>query len=317
MKKFKVLVVGDLIIDLYRIGDVSRYEQDSSVPIFHQKNHYYCLGGAGNVAANISATKIQAYLCTIANREYKNIIKKLLQNNKINDKYTLYDSNYLTSTKNRYYKKDSLIFRVDIEKDNLEHKFEKIRNNIWSMLKKEIHFFDCIIISDYGKGFLSGSFLLNILKYSKKLKIPTIVDPNVKSTTKYYSAYLIKLNINELETITQCKILSNDQIISSAKTLLSLMKCKIVIITCSDLGIFYINSDGDFLFRCNPKEENAYVIGVGDTVAAYTAYGLLHKYNPKELLFLLSTAGNLAVKKLGTSHIKIEKVKKVMKGSDY
>lgn len=314
MKQFKVLVVGDLIIDIYRIGDVLRCEQDSNVPIFHQKKYFYCLGGAGNVAANVAATKIQTYLCTIANYKYKNIINELILNSKIDDKYIKYHLDYSTSIKNRYYRKDSLAFRVDVEGNNLESKFDRIRNNIWSILKEEIHSFDCVIISDYGKGLLSESFLRNILDRSKELNIPTIVDPNVKSPRKYFGAYLIKLNKNELEAIIHRNLLSNEQIISSAKTLLSIMKCKIVIITCSNLGIFYVNSAGDSLFRRNPKEENAYVIGAGDTVAAYTAYGLLNKYNPENLLCLLSTVGNLAVKKMGTSHIKIEKVKRIMKG---
>lgn len=308
MDRFNVLIIGDIILDFYYIGKTLGYEQDSIAPKFIYDNRYLYLGGAGNVAANVAAANMNAYMCSIVNDKYKEIVNELFIQANVSPKFLLYESDFPISIKHRYYERESILFRVDEEKIQSSKINQQLVETLINSISESISFFDCIIIADYAKGVLNDNSIAQIIKRANRYNIPTIIDPAKRSIQKYSNSTIIKLNKKELQYFSNISIINNDDLFIGVQYLLEKTKCQIVIVTCSEKGIFYLSQKGKSHFIKNEIQETAHVIGSGDTVTAYTAYCLLHNLDEKRFLQILSIAGELSVKEFGTSHIMLNDI---------
>lgn len=310
MKKFDILVIGEIILDIYNTGRVISHEQDSSAPIFISQNQYLCLGGAGNVSANVSSANMNAYICSIVNSAYEETIKKLFEEANVFTNLLLADAEFPISIKHRFSEENSIIFRADEENILPSETYTEARESLISSIKQTLLQFDCIIISDYDKGLLDDNSVAEILNLAKQYHVPAIIDPACKTINRYQNATIIKLNKNELKYFTANQFRDKESLLIAAKYLVEKIACQIIIVTCSEEGILYLDKDGTSHFKTNAKCSTAHVIGAGDTVTAYTAYCLLHKFSAEEFLKILSVAGELAIREPGTSHVSIDCVLK-------
>lgn len=312
MKKPNILIIGEVILDFYSTGKVINYEQNSTAPVFISENQYLCLGGAGNVSANVSSAKMNAYICSIVNNAYKETIQKLFKETNVLTNLLLTDTKFPTSIKNRFSEKNNILFRVDEESIISTEMYSRLRKSLFNLVKENILQFDCIIISDYDKGLLDDNCVSEILSLGQQFNIPTIIDPAYNTINRYRNTTIIKLNKKELQHFSGTQIGNKKDLLMAAQYLLEEIACQIVIVTCSEEGILFLDRNGTSYFIENPKHLTAYVIGAGDTVTAYTAYCLLHRFPAEKFLKVLSVAGELAVKEPGTTHINVDCVLKVL-----
>ena len=144
--KKKVLIIGDLILDKFIFGSSDRLSSECPIPVFKEIRFEYRLGGAGNVAKNISNFGIETYLLTFVEKKLYILLKDLLLKENINCDNIISDNNYKTSIKTRYIADKYQCFRTDNECNNINID-EKI---IIERLDKIIKNYDCIILSDYN-----------------------------------------------------------------------------------------------------------------------------------------------------------------------
>ena len=169
--KIKVLVIGDLMLDEYLHGNVERVSPEAPVPIVRLEKKIYSLGGAGNVSNNISSLGAKASLISVVGKdENSKRIDSLLKKKKIDKFFVLKSNKFKTIVKSRILSQGQQVLRLDNEDDIFFNTSQK--KNIFKNLKNKIENFNCVIVSDYGKGVCDFELVKNIIELSNKLKIP-------------------------------------------------------------------------------------------------------------------------------------------------
>ena len=175
-KKTKVCLIGDIMLDRYVFGKVSRISPEAPVPIFLANNSKEMLGGSGNVLSNlISLGTDTIYLSLTGKDTNGNKIKKLLKKLNFKNYNLILDPSRKTTVKTRYISNSQQIIRVDEE--NPENISKNIENHLIKKLDTFIKNRDVIIISDYNKGIITKRVCEYIINKGNSLKIPIIIDP--------------------------------------------------------------------------------------------------------------------------------------------
>ncbi|MEK6945968.1 MAG: PfkB family carbohydrate kinase, partial [Nanoarchaeota archaeon] len=171
----RILVIGDIMLDKYVWGDVSRISPEAPVQVVNVLSETYEAGGAANVANNISALSGYALMVGIAgNDEARKILVEELRKKNIDVNGILIDKDKPTTQKVRILGKSQQLLRVDYE--NKEHVHEIIENSIIDFIEKNIKNIDVVVISDYAKGVLTPKVSKKIIDISKQNKKIIIVD---------------------------------------------------------------------------------------------------------------------------------------------
>lgn len=306
--KEKILVVGDIILDYYAIGSISKFAQEAPVPVFLKNDEVYKLGGAGNVFYNIHALGINVDLMgAVGNDEYGNKILKLVRelNNEIS---YIYINNMKTTVKKRYLCKNGQeIFREDIESNN-DCRNEQIVLNVFESIFEK---YSLIVFSDYNKGFLTARLLSKMLKISKKHGIKTLVDPKENSFEKYRYSYLIKPNINEFCEMYGSKI-SMEDILSHSEKILDKFFLERLIITCDKEGVIFLKKNQKAIhIRNSSVLKNSNVVGAGDVFMAVFAVCLLYNIDEIDALKIANAVASVTIDGLYTCCISNDTINKI------
>ncbi|SVE28964.1 uncharacterized protein METZ01_LOCUS481818, partial [marine metagenome] len=190
LKKGKILIVGDIILDEYLKGSVSKVSPEAPVPVLKPENRDLKMGGASNVAFNVKSLGSKVELIGVIGKDSAGKeIKSLLKNKSI--KASLVTSNKMTVNKLRLLAGQQQLLRLDKE--------ELFTREEWLLTKKlfinKLKNFNTVVLSDYGKGtLLDVPFLI---RESKKRKIPVFIDPKGNNFNKYKGAYIITPNLQE------------------------------------------------------------------------------------------------------------------------
>ena len=307
MKKEKIIVIGDLLLDQYWLGKAKRISDEAPVPIVKINNIENRLGGAGNVALNVKKLGFEPYLISInSNDNSGKILKKLLKSFKINN-YLFTIKEYITPTKIRIIDKFQQIVRADFEiSDNkFSNEIEKKLNSIKNI--------KVIIISDYSKGTIKDP--RKIIKYANKNKIPIIIDPKGKNFQKYNHATLITPNLNEFQQIVG-RCLSLKQIHQKGRKLLNKMKLQSLLITKGENGMTLIEKNKKIIDYQSNASQVFDVTGAGDTVVASLATSLAKSASIKDATYISLRAAEIAVSKFGTNYVTKDELKNSLSNLD-
>jgi D-beta-D-heptose 7-phosphate kinase/D-beta-D-heptose 1-phosphate adenosyltransferase len=248
IKPPKLLVIGELILDINIIGTYTRFANESPVPVFKEESRTFTLGGASNVLHNLANLNCEmlTFMTLIGDDEYTTTIKNLLKP---------FDVIYIPYTgknhvKTRYFVDNILQYRADVD-EKLQLDFELL-----PIIKEK---YDFIVISDYNKGFLTRKMIEDLKKYNTKL----IVDPK-NEIHKYNDIFIIKPNIKEIPPHMQEHIQE------------PINNCQISIITQSSKGITVIEKGKSPYNVCydttNCVGTPADTTGCGDMVLAVISY---------------------------------------------
>ncbi len=301
----KIVILGDLILDHYIEGQVKRISPEAPVPVLSQKCERDVLGGAGNVANNITALGGRAHLIGVIGDDTAG--QRILElAGKTGVSITpIVDPERITSKKTRLLGGQQQLLRVDNE--TLEEINTDLEDDLISLVVSTIHDASAIIISDYNKGILTKRVLQNVIDYAKSISIPVFVDPKGSDHTIYRGADYIKPNRGELELLTghKCADLSDVQ---QAIQLLSQQTMANILVTLSQDGMILYLKDGNQYSLSTIAREVFDVSGAGDTAIAAFAFAISNNSTPEDAAKFSNIASGIAVSKIGTASVSIDEI---------
>jgi D-beta-D-heptose 7-phosphate kinase/D-beta-D-heptose 1-phosphate adenosyltransferase len=300
LSKGNVLVFGDIILDRYISGTVDRVSPEAPVPVLKPSKEDVRLGGAANVAVNLSTLGSKATLIGVTGRDdSSNQIKALLQKNKIRS--VLSKSVNPSISKLRFLAGQQQLIRIDSEEEFTEADWKSSLSNYRKHIRLEKN--QVLIISDYEKGTLKNIPL--IIKEAKKLNKIILVDPKGDNFSKYKSANIITPNFDEFLRVVG-KIKGESDITRKGKELIHSLKLSALLITRGSEGMTLLENKTGKISRMDfPTEAKDVfdVSGAGDTVIASIAAGLAGGFSLSESINLANIAAGIVVGKSGTATV--------------
>jgi rfaE bifunctional protein kinase chain/domain len=309
--KLNVLIIGDVMIDRYLEGAVSRISPEAPVPVVRLARSDNRLGGAANVALNIKALGGTAYLCSMVGKdEAGDQFLDLLPKNGLSNRYILQSAERKTTVKTRILANSQQLLRVDSEDthDLIEKEANQVLGTVKDLLDhKDIH---VILFQDYNKGVLSRKIINEIMLESIKRDIPTAVDPKFENFWAYKHVTLFKPNLKEIRAQIATDINADDlsSLSRTAEEVRSRLGNQLTLITLSEKGLFIDDSGEGHIVPTQPRVI-ADVCGAGDTVISIAAMGLALKMDAKELAVLANLSGGQVCERVGVAPVDLEQLK--------
>ncbi|WP_291319664.1 bifunctional ADP-heptose synthase [Desulfonatronospira sp.] len=290
----RLLVIGDIMLDHYQWGEVSRISPEAPVPVVFVEKETYSLGGAGNVARNIKSLGGEPVLMGIAGDDDQcREIKKLLERDEIEHSLII-SKNRKTTVKTRVIGNSQQIVRVDQENCN------DLEPGLLSKISKEIEkqgFGEYVLVSDYGKGMINRKTLSSLQEYK------VVLDPKTKNFREYKDLFLMTPNQKEAEEGSNTKISSNKDIISTGKKIMKRKNLENLLITLGPRGMVLFRSNKDTLHFPTSARKVYDVTGAGDTVIATMGICLQAQYSLPDACMTANFAAGLVVGQVGTAAV--------------
>lgn len=304
-KKKKVLVIGDVMLDHYIYGNVTRISPEAPVPILNKTDEDYVLGGAGNVANNLASLGAKVSLAGIVGDDYGfKILNELFLKANINTEAILVISERSTIQKERLVAKYQHMIRLDTEDTSSLNASEE--KELLDLVRKQVKLCDGIILSDYAKGLFSLNLAQSIIKLAKKIKKPIFADIKPKNKEFFRGVDVIAPNLKEALEMTGAK-----DLYSAGKSLADYYKADVVV-TKSEQGVSIFKPKGKSLDVPTKSVTVVDVSGAGDTFIAAQGLALIAGFKIEEASFIGAMAGTIAVQKPGTSTVTLEELESAM-----
>lgn len=307
-KNKKILVVGDIMLDKYIWGDVSRISPEAPVQVVNVLKETYAPGGASNVASNASALNGEVFMAGIAgNDEAKTILLEELWKRGINTKGIFIDKDKPTTQKVRIVGRGQQLLRVDYEKK--EHIHKNIEHSMTDFFERIVKEIDVIVISDYAKGVITPEICNTLTKMARDNDKMIIVDPKPKHLNLYSNVTLITPNNAEASEMTDVEDGNGNAVIEIGSKLMKYLNSN-VLITRGEKGMSLFEKNGKITHIPAKAKEVYSLIGAGDTVVATIALALASGANFEEAATLANIAAGIKVGKIGTASVSVDEIKK-------
>ena len=293
------LVIGDLMLDRYLIGDVQRISPEAPIPIVLLKEQSERAGGAANVAANLALLGIKTKIAGCVGEDADaTTLLDIINASGIDTSGVFRSAARPTVTKTRILGGHQQMLRLDQESAasfNIAE-INQLLASVTSLLAGKPAI---VILSDYAKGVLSPALCQAVIEKSRALGIPVLVDPKGRDYSKYQGA--TALTPNKRETAEACNVDSHDTeaLIEAASRLREQLSLQFMAITRGEEGITFIDATGTSHLPATAKQVFD-VSGAGDTVIATLAAGLMHGLAPLPSFQLANIAAGYVVGKVGT-----------------
>jgi rfaE bifunctional protein kinase chain/domain len=306
----RVLVIGDVMMDAYVLGKVTRISPEAPVPIISLDNEEQRIGGAGNVALNLVALGAKPIMATtIGTDSNGDKLINLLKSNGISVEGVILSETRKTTVKTRVISNKQQLLRIDSEDTFPISKSEEnqLIQRIETLIKQGL---DALIFEDYNKGVLTENLISKVIDLAKKHDIPTSVDPKKENFFAYRNVTLFKPNLKELKeglnvdfNISENK-LNFEQAVNSLENKLN---NEISFITLSEHGVFIKNSRNKHYAKAHLRNISD-VSGAGDTVIAVATLCLASKLEIEQIAEISNIAGGLVCEKSGVVSIDKEEL---------
>ncbi len=296
----KVAVVGDVMLDQFVWGRVSRISPEAPVPVVevtHQSSH---LGGAANVAHNL--LRLGAVPLLVGVRGEDDAARRLttaVRDTDITQASLVVDSTRPTTVKTRTIAHSQQVVRTDWEsKRDID---PAIEDEVLAKVADALKRCAALVLSDYSKGVLTDRVLSRSIALARRKKIPVLVDPKLKNFPVYRRVSLVTPNISEAREATNQPIDGPEDLERAAKSILSLLRCDAVLITRGEHGMSLYHQRKSPIHIGATAREVFDVTGAGDTVIATAAFVLAAGGTYKGAAALANQAAGIVVGKLGTA----------------
>ena len=311
-EKIKIAVIGDVMLDTYWWGNVSRISPEAPVPIVALQKNELRLGGAANVALNlVSLHANTTIISVIGDDEEGKKLSTLLHQQNINTNYIVTSKERITTNKTRIISRNQQMMRLDAEIS------EDINNDIENALLQKIESYikneqpNVIIFQDYNKGVLTKRIIEKTISLCLQHNVITAVDPKRKNFFEYKNVSIFKPNLievkeglNMLFDDVNIKLLNNVH-----HQLQEKLHHNISLITLSEKGIFYQQENNSNIIPTHIRNI-ADVSGAGDTVIAVASLVYAISKNIHLTSEIANIAGGLVCEEVGTAAIDKEKLYK-------
>ena len=300
MRGRKVVVLGDVMLDEFVWGDVTRISPEAPVPVVDIKRESAHLGGAANVLANLVALGADATVVGVVGNDAAGgrLRNSLHEVSPGQDGFLVVDEKRPSTIKTRIIAHSQLVVRADRElRTPVNGETEK---RIIEKLKDALDGAAAFVVSDYDKGVVTPRILAEILPLAYS-RIPVLVDPKIRNFSSYRPATLVTPNHHEALRMTNLENDTDDGLAEAAKLIRERLGCDAVLITRGDQGMMLQEGDEGAIFVATAAREVYDVTGAGDTVIATLAAALATGASLVEAAMLANNAAGIVVGKVGTA----------------
>ncbi len=300
-KGIKIAIIGDVMLDKYVYGTISRISPEAPVPVVDIDKTEYRLGGAANVANNIKALDAEPVLIGVIGNDYDSKhyldVMKMLG---LSTAGIIKDNSRPTTAKTRVIAHSQHVLRVDSEiKDDISN---NTRRKIIEFFTKNIKSFAAVILQDYNKGVLTKETISQIISVCRKYKKPIYVDPKFHNFFEFRDVTVFKPNRKETADILAMKIDGEDSVKEAGRILIDRLNCEYLVLTRGEKGMMLFDKEKNKTVILNiPTKARrvADVSGAGDTVISTIAVMLAGGANIIEAVMLANQAAGIVCEEVG------------------
>lgn len=302
----KIVVLGDLMLDRYIFGSVSRISPEAPVPVLKHGSCKEVIGGSGNVAANIVAMGATVSLISLTGDDQnRDVVLNLCHEFDVQTANLVKSTTRQTTIKTRYLSGNQQILRLDDEDASImtEAEHSAVIHNLSEALENA----DCLVLSDYDKGMFKGDIAPQAIKLATAMNIPVIVDPKGHDYKKYHGATLITPNLKELQEAVSRTVYTDKEVVEACRELIAKFDLDFLCATRSENGMSIVSESEEKHIPTYAKEVFD-VSGAGDTVVATLSVGLARGLERDSSAYIANVAAGLAVSKQGTARISKQEI---------
>jgi D-beta-D-heptose 7-phosphate kinase/D-beta-D-heptose 1-phosphate adenosyltransferase len=296
-----LLVVGDVMLDKFIVGRVTRLSPEAPVPVVSFDRETHRIGGAANVAHNATALGARATLIGVTGQdETAGILTRACREAGITASFVSDGSRPTTSKVRIVTERNQQVGRIDYESD-VEIAGE-VEQSIIAAVKQHAAHASAIVVSDYLKGCITARVVSAARGLAADRRIPLLVDPKIPHIDYYTGAAVVTPNHLEAESATHMRIRSQEDARAAARALRDRIRCGAVLMTRGDQGMSVLG-DGVEGHLGAAAREVADVTGAGDTVSAIVALSLAAGATLGDAAHLANEAAGIVVAKFGPSTV--------------
>jgi len=312
-KNNTILIIGDVMLDSYIIGDVNRISPEAPVPVVDVSYIEKKLGGAANVALNLKKLGATPIMCSVIGNDLngEEIEKLFLKNDLIID--FLYKSKYRkTTNKTRIIGNNTQLIRIDeeISNDLNNDDNDKLLNSIMNSFSE--YSIDAIIFEDYDKGVISKKLIDEITKYCLLKNIPIFTDPKFKNFNNYNNCSIFKPNLKEFEKGLNINIKNFNELKVNIEKLIIDKNFYTVYVTMGDDGIMLSYKDENDIIKHEHIKGRPInisdVSGAGDTVISVATLLSINGLDKINIANIANIAGSIVCEKKGVVPIDLNEL---------
>ncbi len=308
-----VLCVGDLMLDEFVYGEVSRISPEAPAPVIAVQRSETNIGGAGNVARNIAALGARCIFAGLIGEDAAATqLKAQLSQQSLIETVLVCDPSRPTTRKVRFVSEhfSTHMLRADWElaapaSASIE---QKLIDAILPLLPRA----DIVLLSDYAKGVLTARVLRNVIDAARKLGKRVIVDPKSANFAIYRGATLLTPNRKEFAEATRSRADTTQSIAEAAQDAMQLADCDAMLVTQSEHGMTLVPRGGEAIHVPAHAVKVRDVSGAGDTVAAMLAVTLAAGADWETALRMATAAAAVAVGKRGTAIVTSAELRRII-----
>jgi D-beta-D-heptose 7-phosphate kinase/D-beta-D-heptose 1-phosphate adenosyltransferase len=302
MRGRMVIVFGDVMLDEFVWGDVTRISPEAPVPVVDIRRESVHLGGAANVLANLRALGLRAAVVGVvgADRAGERVRTELRDAGAEGfDENLITDVSRPTTLKTRIIAHNQLVVRADRERRApVDGPTEE---RIVAALRKLLKGAAALVVSDYDKGAVTPAVLDEILPAAEAAGVLVLVDPKLRNFDSYRPATLVTPNHHEALRVTNTEDDTDEGVAYAARAIRERLGCRSVLITRGERGMMMLEEGGEARYVPTAAREVYDVTGAGDTVIATLAAGLASGATLIEAAMLANHAAGIVVGKVGTA----------------
>ncbi len=294
----RIAVVGDLMVDRYFWGAVNRISPEAPVPVVEVESQSTRLGGAANVANNVSSLGgIPIMIGVIGNDDGGHLLKKLVEEFRFPTSGLVVDTARPTTIKTRVIAHHQHVVRIDHEvKEDIS---ESIQGQILEVLKSELSTLDAIILEDYNKGVIVRDLIKEIVALARSKEVIVTVDPKFNNFFEYKQVTVFKPNRKESEEALGRRLNTRAAVEQAGRDILRNLNAENILLTLGEEGVSLFERSGSVTHVSTHAKKVADVSGAGDTVISTLTMCLAAGAGIKEASSLANIAGGVVCGEVG------------------
>ena len=303
----RVLCVGDVMLDRFVHGDVSRVSPEAPIPVCRVRAETSMLGGAGNVVRNLAALGAgTSFVTVIGDDDAGAEIDALISAQGGIDAEIFRQAGRRTTVKTRYFADGQQLLRADHETD--DEIPDAVAQSVIDAVRARLDGAGAVLLSDYGKGVLTLVVTSSIIDMARGAGKPVIVDPKGVDYTRYCGASLLTPNRRELAEASAMKAEGDAGIIDAARQVTKVSGVDAVLVTRGPEGMTLVDADGGYDHLAANAIEVYDVSGAGDTVAAAMSAALAIGMTRMDAARIANIAAGIVVAKTGTAVATVDEI---------
>ncbi|MAI89377.1 D-glycero-beta-D-manno-heptose 1-phosphate adenylyltransferase [Ponticaulis sp.] len=311
VSKIRVLCVGDIMLDRFVYGSVSRVSPEAPIPVLRQSAVTTMLGAVGNVARNVASLGAQAEIFSVIGDDAEaDELQTVLNAEPGISGEICRDASRETTVKVRYVASGQQLLRVD--KEVVSSISDDAETRLCAALKKAASSAQVILLSDYAKGCVTEKVIQTCITSASEFGIPVIVDPKGTDFGKYGSVDVIKPNASELAAVVGRTLLDERSVEDAMTELLASIPAKALAVTRSEKGMSFLQGAGTIHHMPAEKREVFDVSGAGDTSLAGIGLSLAVGATLEAACQMALIAAGIAVSKSGTATVSASEIREAI-----